>query len=676
MKFANSLLAYGVMTCMVASLLLGFQLMRELDERGALWATGGILVEYDSGKREAANLRAELSKYALDIGASLIYEDVDPFGDGSITYLYVAPGDSRDALSKWVDDGYPEFSTSREIQMGSLVDAPSESVHGVYYVNGSSGAEYDFAEFFERRGYRAQVLDHYLVEVLLGSSIVIMTGLVLLLVLVLGAAHMIARSHDVAVQRMLGRDMSKIVLAEIGRAVRGALWPCLFAVAATSVMLMAYNNLAQFGAYALISIAFFVISLIVLAGGAVLAGLILGMVGVLPALKGRISGLGLIVGAQIVRIVALVIAFSSLAALGSFSLELARREGEVDKWKSHSDVYSLSIRSGVPGHERDIAPWVREVESAGRIYRVDPHWSVGRDGGLHQQPIVLVNSEFAKDIAQVDPSILPNVGEVVLAVPQGSAASTLRQAEDSLAAELEFSDASSVRKRVESIPSGREVFTFSTDGSAISSRSVVVNPLLVIIANGSEVVGDYNTAAGVTQSTILFRGDADIRRFLQTPEGLRNVHGFRPRVDSWAESGRQLVSEFRSNGIVAAVAIALTVMSAVSICLIYQLIRIRDLRVRFLLGMGGWSGRLSIVGMELALGGLAIGWLVHRNWRVWRALENGVPSADILQRSSVITPGVAGLVLLGAGLGFVATVVMVYAFNRNGELSIRRGVLQ
>lgn len=456
--------------------------------------------------------------------------------------------------------------------------------------------------WLDEQGLDAVPLTRYFTEIFASSTIPILLILSVLLCLVLSAGHVLARSREVGVHRLLGLSVAETTSIEIKRQSITLVLAYLGAPLLVAGLLYAYNGWAEGWVFWRI---YFTISLILS------ACLLIGYLGgqflvrrtsIPQSVKGKIHARPILYSLTVVRGVSLVAALSVVATLVGFSAELEARHRLQGAWDAHRGQQELALNVNTAFEDwsgREAAAPFRAADEAGDILLVDPYWITWRVE--LEAPVLLVNQEFAR---QAGASMLDGTVVTVCSPGKLSLQST-NVIEDTLKFEASYTNEPAPDIEWRDGCSLGSVFTYDVD-----YRPQIDNPILVILPRGLAPLGDHNLMSKVSQQVLLTASPDVPSQMLKGATG-NTLAFFRPREDSWQSSIRaaeQNVALWGLNGF--AVVLLVTVLVGATV-LTFRVTYRRKIHVAYVCGRSPWWVAKEAVAFEVVFFVATIGWLLY-----------------------------------------------------------------
>ncbi|ART21958.1 hypothetical protein CBE89_11000 [Corynebacterium striatum] len=593
----SSLLAVGIFATAILATTVAFLGARLYSTIDGHLGEYGVQVESDRIASERVSFYSELAEFARnnDFDIAINYSS-----------LAVSGGEQRVYSSSLPPDGgrmeRPRFERGEVDIFYPLEDFPYSDPRQPLHIKGSAADEQHLLRWLDEQGLDAVPLTRYFTEIFASSTIPILLILSVLLCLVLSAGHVLARSREAGVHRLLGLSVAETTSIEIKRQSITLVLAYLGAPLLVAGLLYAYNGWAEGWVFWRI---YFTISLILS------ACLLIGYLGgqflvrrtsIPQSVKGKIHARPILYSLTVVRGVSLVAALSVVATLVGFSAELEARHRLQGAWDAHRGQQELALNVNTAFEDwsdREAAAPFRAADEAGDILLVDPYW-ITWPVEL-EAPVLLVNQEFAR---QAGASMLDGTVVTVCSPGKLSLQST-NVIEDTLKFEASYTNEPAPDIEWRDGCSLGSVFTYDVD-----YRPQVDNPILVILPRGLAPLGDHNLMSKVSQQVLLTASPDVPSQMLKGATG-NTLAFFRPREDSWQSSIRaaeQNVALWGLNGF--AVVLLVTVLVGATV-LTFRVTYRRKIHVAYVCGRSPWWVAKEAVAFEVVFFVATIGWLLY-----------------------------------------------------------------
>lgn len=645
-KFAHvALLAF--------SALLAFLVVRAMDEETVFGAPARILVQNFDDATTDVRVAEEVESFADTHEVNVGHEVADLRDPGGRRHLYLAVGDPGAPSGSWLDDGYPGFSRGFSTEVHPLSEADGPDPRGFYHVFGPPQAAEELLAEFEKLGLRGEVYpEPSLLEsaAFFGQGGVLWCFLVVAVaaVMVVGSsvvlnakAYGVLRLQGMSFARILGRDMAQM----------GAFWVRAAAAMAAGVVacLAAYNGLDRLGRFGLIAAGLLALLTVPALAAHVLALALTYKTRIAQAIKGEVSASLAMVGAYAVRIPAALLALAIVVSAVTAGQDLASRQASRDAYAEIGDASTVWLTSD-PADRRvekefdeTVGSWIRRSESRGEVVLAvhsDMSEYTRMGERAPERDVLIVNNTYLAERPVLDASGSrlrgvrdPGTKAQVLVPEQlsGDANRFVSPLTDWLKSQAELSGAKVETAQVQTLAtrSGQSVFTY---GSGMETggpdRSLVPDPIIVVVPGNSGIFDNTQYAAYATQAGVIFE-DPGVVRAAMSGEAGRYILAASPVAQQAADEYQDLVREFRLGLFNVAAALAVLLISAVGVGLIYRRKNAQALFVKYISGWTFFGAYRSLLALEGTLAVALVGWTAWNTWSSISALRTfeamGVP---------------------------------------------------
>ncbi|RBQ14142.1 hypothetical protein DP939_42015 [Spongiactinospora rosea] len=315
-----------------------------------------------------------------------------------------------------------------------------------------------------------------------------------------------------------------------------------------------------------------------------------------------------------------------------------------------------------------VGRWVRRADKAGQIILVHP--SLIHQRVPQARSALIVNQTFIAKQGVMNPTghlyqLRPQGKEnLQLIVPQALASHT----SSILAAvreELSATDKAGARIEAETLPAktGQMVFTYGATRSIGQGSSVVEDPVLVVVPNGSTIVSDGAYTASVTHDEVIFTDPQDVLHELNDPQLRGVVLALSPVAEKSAVEYRRVILELRLSAVTLALALAVLFMAAIGVSIVHTRKNAQAVFVKHISGWRFLAIYRVMFGAELLLLTLPLIWTTWQKWDVSHQVAAytaaGLPPPPRLQAPEVWETLLAAEVA-GTGLLMIFTALAVF----------------
>lgn len=337
--------------------------------------------------------------------------------------------------------------------------------------------------------------------------------------------------------------------------------------------------------------------------------------------------------------------------------------------------------------QKRVGGWLRQADAAGKLIVAGRRelQDVAPGSGLPQGEMLIVNETFLTEQTLLGPTgyryapaardgTNPDDRAVRLIVPE-----SLNQHASTIAAHIPgvLSPARPERIRqsqVQTLPakSGRRVFGYNPGDQAHTAarntkedRSLVDDPVLLVVPNGSAYLTDNAYTSFATQGGVVFPDPADIQAGIETNKLQNDVIAIRPIGQNAALQMRDAVNDFRLYLFNLVVAVVVLVITGVGVCIVYSRKNAQAIFVKHISGWRFAASHRSVLAVEGILAVLLAGWVPFHVWQQNQDLEEfkamGMPAPSAaVQISALDLALTSGLVAIEVG----AVLLALAAFHR------------
>ena len=674
------------------SAVLAFLFVRGLDEGGVLGNSALVWVFDTDNSTTGGQVARDIESFSARHGFAVAREVPDLRDPDSHRHLYLAAGGRKSDVASWLDEGYPEFSRNYRTDVHPISDIGQRDPRGYYYVFGSSADADALMAEFTRLGLQSGVTHPLSYDELASTYkdgvLYWSFWVVALAAVTMSGASVLLNARAYGVLRLQGMSFTDLLLRDLRQL--AAFWSiALGAVAGAAVAFLGfYNGLAWLGLYA--TVAAVLAGLLVLtalaAHAAVLA--LTCKVEVLRALKGELPARTATVSVYLVRVPAMLLALGIAMDVAQAGQNVLVRQESRAAYAKAGEAVTIrlngSLRSASDRVIKQVGPWLRRADRAGKVVvagRRDLQ-SIAPTAHLPTGEVLFVNETFLREQPVRDPAgrrytpaprdgTAPRARPVRLIVPQSLSART----PDIATAVREVLNGDTRRQlRVEAFRSrnGQRVFAYNPGSEVYNAahapeedRSLVRDPVVVVVPNGSDVIDDDLYTAFASQEGIVFPDPADVLSAIDGQQSNKlptYVAAVRPVGENSALRTRDAVRELRLDLFNLVIAVAVLLIAGVGVCVIYTR---KNAQAVFVQHISGWRYTAThrfILAVEAALAVVLAtrvpfeNWLHNRKYREFVAA--GVPAPYPPAHVTAVDIGViTGLVTVEFGAVLIALAV-------------------
>ncbi|MFJ2773242.1 hypothetical protein [Streptomyces sp. NPDC087300] len=646
---------------LVFSAIAAFLFVRGLDEEMALGNSAQIWVHSDdsaSGVRVARTI----ASFAKDHEVSVAREVPDARNPDGRRHLYLAPGgDAQSDPASWLHDGYPGFSRQYDTDVHPIADIGQRDPRGFYYVFGPSESAEALVAEFTGLGLHATVQHPLSASELAlrfsGDDLFRSMWVVALAIVTLVGASVLLGAKSYGVLRLQGKSFLALLTRDLRQLATFWLAAVGTVTAAVLLFLGFYNGLAWLALFASTA-AILAGLLIVLALAAHAVALALTFkLEVLRALKGELPTRAAILAIYLVRIPALLLAVGIALDVALAGQNVLTRQDSQDTYAKAGDAVTIRLNGSLGGKAKPaiahVGQWLRQADGANQIIVAGRRDLQGLPSKqpLPQGEMLIVNETFLAEQPVLDPagqrySPAARPGKVAdahkawLIVPESltGRASDIRAAVPDLFGRM----APDLRRhlKVETLSSknGQRVFAYNSGSQSPNAahspdddRSLVDDPVLVVVPNGSKILTNDAYTAFASQEGIIF---PDPNNALAAIAADKNelqtyVTAVRPVGQSASLELREAVNRFRLSLFNLIAAVTALLITGIGVCYIHTR---KHAQAIFAQHISGWRfARIHrfILATEMLLAALLAWWVPVQVWQQNRDLaeftSRGVP---------------------------------------------------
>ncbi|MFI2613284.1 hypothetical protein [Streptomyces sp. NPDC018584] len=635
-----------------------------------------------SGVRVVQAIKA----FSAEHGVTVAREIPDLKNPDGVRHLYMTPGGADSSAAAWLDEGYPEFSRNYETRVHPISEVGQQDPRGSYYVFGSSAAVDDLAAVFGDLGLNAGVTHPLsyteLADKYAGDPLFRALCVIALAALTMTGASVLLNAKTYGVLRMQGMSFAGILLRDLRQ--MAVFWPVSVAAVAvvTLVSLGIYNDLAWFGLFASVTVGIAaLLLLVVLATHAAVLALTF-KVDVLRALKGELPSRAASVSVYLVRIPALLLALSIAASVSLAARDVLTREENRDLYGAVGDAVSIRL-SGAYAMQQDqldkrVGPWLREADRRGEVVvagRRDLQLSAP-DAHLPAGEILVVNETYLAEQPVLDPAgrpfarmaeggKKPDSRSVRVIIPDSLApqASVITKAaaliiDPDLSRDIPLKTLTSKQgQRLFGYNTGS--YVYSAGNSPDEDRSLVRDPVVVVVPNGSHFLTNDAYTTFATQAGIVFPTPDDALSGIRAEKLQNYVSSVSPIGQKTALDLRSATNEMAIQVFSLIIAVTVLLVAGVGVCIIYSRKNAQSIFVRSISGWRYVATHRFILAVEAAIAVIFATRVPLQVWQQNQELEKfaaaGMPAPfEPLHITTLDIGVITGLVVFEFGAVLVA----------------------
>ncbi|MFJ8362931.1 hypothetical protein [Streptomyces sp. NPDC093984] len=640
---------------LVISAMTAFLFVRGLDEELVLGNSAQIWVFDSDDSVSGAQVTRAIASFSVEHRVSVARELPDTRNPDGRRHLYLTSGAPKSDAASWLDEGYPEFSRQYTTDVHPIADLGQRDPRGYYYVFGSSEAANALVAEFADLGLRASVQHPFSYRELVlrfsGGDLFRSFLVVALAAVTMTGASVLLSAKAYAVLRLQGKSFLDILARDLRQL--ALFWSVAAgAVAAVVLALLGfYNGLAWLGLFAGVTAALAgVLMVLVLAAHAAVLALTF-RVEVLRALKGELPARAAFVCTYLVRIPALLLALGIAMDIALAGQDVLARQADQDTYAKVGDAVTIRLNGSLVGQEEQVITqvgrWLRRADAAGEIIvagRRDLQ-DASSDAHLPQGEMLVVNETFLAEQSVLDPMgrRYPPVAQdgkaaearaVRVIVPEslGRHASDIGAAVPEVLGRLDPDVRRHLRVETLRARSGQSVFGYNSGGHPNEDRSLVRDPVLVVVPNGSKILTDDTYTAFATQEGIVFPDPEDALNAMAADKtGLGTyVTSVRPVGQSAALGLRDAVNGLRLRLFSLLAGVAVLLATGIGVCFIHAR---KHAQAVFAQHISGWTFAAThrfILAVEGVLAAFIAWWVPIQVWQqhqeVREFTSRGIPA--------------------------------------------------
>jgi hypothetical protein len=600
---------------LVFSALLAFFVLRALDEETILGESARISVTDSDNTVDSAKVVSEVGSFAEAQEVNVGHQLADLDDPDNIRQLYLAVGNVKDPSASWLADGYPNFSRDFRTDVQPLGEISRLDPRGTYVVFGGSPQIADelLAEF-EGLGFSGQVVPKpslYEYVVFFGQGAVKWSFLVVVLAAVVAiGSGVLLNAKAYGVLRLQGKSFVQILVRDMAQL--GAFWVRAAAIIAVAVMvcLAVYNGLNRMGLFALIAAGMLTALTVLALAAHMLALMLTYRTRIMEAIKGEVSATLAMVSAYGLRIPAALLAFAIFITMATTGQEVAERQASRDAYASIGDAASILLYANTANRsewneiktemDTKVGRWIQRSQRQREVI-IAAHSKLGElapdNTRISERDVLVVNNTYLAEQPVLDPSgdeirgVHDPENKAKVLIPDSLSGNEDRFV-DSITEWLKFqaevAGGNLDAAQVETLPmrSGQSMFTYGSGmGSDRQTEALVRDPIILVVPGSSSIFGNAQYTAYATQSGVIFKDPGDVRAAMSTEVGDYLV-AMRPVAQHAADEYQDLIGEFRLKLFNVAAALAVLLITAISVGLIYCR---KNAQALFVKHISGWT---------------------------------------------------------------------------------------
>ncbi|GAA3802632.1 hypothetical protein GCM10022403_040890 [Streptomyces coacervatus] len=639
------------------SAVLAFLFVRGLDESAPLGNSALVDVFDSDDSVSAPQVIRAVESFSTEHGVGVARDETDLKNPDGVRNLYVAAGSPDSMTAEWLREGYPAFSSDFETRVHPMSEIAQRDPRGPYYVFGSPADADALRAKFAGLGLTAgvshplsyaELSEKYSDDPLFRAFCV-----VALAALTMTGASVLLSAKSYGVLRSQGMSFTGILFRELRQL--AVFWSAAagIVVAVTLAFLGFYNSFAWLGLFASVTavIAALLIALTLATHAAVLA--LTFKVDILRALKGELPSRAASISVYVVRVPALLLTLSIATNVTLAGRDVLTRQENRDVYHTVGDAVSIRINGALAPHmdqvNKHVGPWLRKADRQGKVIvagRRDLQISAP-DARLPAGEIFVVNDTYLSKQRVLDPAgrrytstargdRTPDSFAVRVIVPESLASHAPAITE----AASRIIDPSRTRHiPLKALPSrtGQHLFGYSTGAyvynaahSPDEDRSLVRDPVLVVVPNGSHFLRDDAYTSFATQAGVVFPDPDDVLNGIKTERLQTYVNAMSPVGQQTALDLRDAVSELRLQIFNLIVSVLVLLVAGVGVCVIYSRKNAQSIFAKRISGWRYTTTHRFILAVEVAIAVIFatrvpfVAWQQHQELKKYTA--NGAPA--------------------------------------------------
>lgn len=690
--------AHGAL--LVFSALLAFLVLRVVDEETILGTSAMIEVVQSDNVVDSTRVVNTVESFAKAHAVNVGHEVSDLDDPGNRRHLYLAVGDPEATSDSWLADGYPGFSRNFRTDVHPLGEISHLDPRGYYLVFGSPQVTGELLAEFERLGLSGEVIPNPS----LGESVAFFgQGAMLWCFLIVAVAavtvigsSIVLNAKTYGVLRLQGRSFVQILGRDMAQLV--VFWVRATAIVVAGVVgfLAVYNGLNHLWLFGLITAGILaVFTALALAAHVVALGLTY-RTRIVHAIKGEVSATLAMVSAYGIRIPAALLAFAIVVSAFTTGKDVAAQKASRNAYAKVGDASSILLYGNVADRSEEkeldmiIGQWIQQSQSQGEVIlavRSELREYVPMGVRVPDRDVLIVNDAYLAEQTVLDQSghrlrgVRDPGTKAQVLIPEslsGDADRLTASITDWLKFQADLTGTKLDGAEVETLATrtGQTVFTYGSGMDPdLRIEALVRDPIIVVVPGGSGIFSNQQYVSYATQAGVIFKDPDDVRAAMSTGVG-RYIVAMSPVAQQAADEYQDLIREFRLDLFNIAVALAVLLITAISVSLIYRRKNAQALFVKYISGWSFVRAYRPLLALEGALALALVGWTM---WNTWSAISaiRALKAAGIPPPPGDTVPldGWAPAVMLAiAALGVAVVVITVLAGSRNG--SVRQRVVE
>ncbi|WP_162602674.1 bacteriocin-associated integral membrane family protein [Streptomyces spongiicola] len=616
--------------------------MRSLDESRVLGSVALVDVIDSDASASSARVVDVVESVVSGSRIGVAREIPDLKNPEGLRHLYLATGDRGSATAAWMDEGYPSFSRNVETRVHPLSDIKHLDPRGAYHVFGPPEAVDALVAEFGKLGLRVNVAYPLSYTTLAtdyaGDPLPWSLGVMALAVVTLTGASVLLRAKTYAVLRLQGMSYTDILVRDLRQTAGFRLVSSGGVVAVALGVLRLYNDWARLGLFASIALGIAaLLTVLVLASHAAVLALVF-RVGILSSLKGELPTRAATISLYVVRVPALLLALSIALSVAMAGQNVLKRQENRDAYRSVGEAVSIRLSSAFATRpdelDRKVGPWLRAADTRGEIVvagRGDLQMAAP-NANLPAGEILIANETYVREQQVLDQEgrrYVPEAGGTKTSQPRpvrvlipASYAPHTKAITKAVSDKLDPGRGRNIPVETLGAKNGQRLFGYNTGALVYSSthpanedRSLMRDPIVVVVPNGSDFLTDDAYVTFATQEGVVFPDPGDVLSAIESV-GLEDyVSSVSPVGQRIAAELSDAVGDFRMQMFNLALAVTVLLVAGVGICIIYTR---KNAQAIFVRHFSGWTFAAShrfVLAVETAI---AIVFAIRIPIEVWQ----------------------------------------------------------
>ncbi|TQN27561.1 hypothetical protein FHX37_4282 [Haloactinospora alba] len=688
----NRILILAYTACIAFATLIAFMLaataeqtMYVLEDSELVWIT------QDEGGHDNDEVARSVQQVADEYDAAIGYTILDTHEPSSRAHMYLAVSDSDSRYANWLEEGYPSFSRSFNVETHPIGDFGEVGPKGHYLVFGPPEAESALREalaeqgLHEASGTQVTQLRHFFAD---GRLFNLVAVALLTSAVAVGAGVLLA-SRGYAVMRLQGHPYAEILRRDLAGVTR--MYALALPVAAVAVLafLGLYNGWSQIGFYLTLVGTF--LGILAIPCLLVHAGM-LGLVhttAILPALKGRLPVRSATVSIYLVRVPVLVLTLVIATGVVTAAQNAREQAAGLEIYEQYGDTSrpALSANYGwsdADAVDQELGPWLRKVDNDGDmvlVIDVPPFELLSANPSNERAPgpdapILVVNDTYLDEQEVVSPSgERYGAGEDIrVIVPESASAHSDELVQGFTDNWLGVNGESDREFDVNVLPSANDqtLFTYGSGGhNGPRSLPLMRDPVIIALPNG-DVLSDSAYVSHMSSRATVFPTPGVVEEFrAENPKVSRYISIVETLTTSALKEHANTLVTLRTESFNLVGAGAVLVLTAVAACIIHVRTRAQAIFARHISGWGFLSTHRRLLTIEVAIA------VAFTGWATWDALNALAAANDPTAPTPPKAMNVSGAEpFYAGGIALVSLLITIGALVLFHRRIVREGASQ